>query len=79
MTQKITEFQDDWRKHTIRIHPDGSIWSTGGLTRFDPKTATFTHIKEVPTAYGIALDQKGNVWFTEMTKTGAVGRSIPSP
>ncbi len=37
VTQKITEYQDDWRKHTIRIHPDGSIWSTGGLTRFDPE------------------------------------------
>ena len=37
-TEKISEFQDDWRKHTIKVHPDGSIWSTGGLTRFDPKT-----------------------------------------
>jgi streptogramin lyase/cytochrome c5 len=77
VTQKITEFQDDWRKHTIRIHPDGSIWSTGGLTRFDPKTGTYTHIKEVPTSYGIALDQKGTVWFTEMTKTGAIGKVDP--
>jgi virginiamycin B lyase len=76
-TQQITEFQDDWRKHTIRIHPDGSIWSTGGLTRFDPKTQTFTHIKEVPTAYGIALDKEGNVWTTEMTKTGFLDKVDP--
>jgi len=76
-TQQITEFQDDWRKHTIRIHPDGSIWSTGGLTRFDPKTQTFTHIKEVPTAYGIALDKQGNVWTTEMTKIGTLDKIDP--
>ena len=76
-TQKITEYPDDWRKHTIRIHPDGSIWSTGGLTRFDPKTGTYTHIAEVPSAYGIALDPKGNVWFTEMNRTGSIGKVDP--
>jgi virginiamycin B lyase len=76
-TQQITEYPDDWRKHTIRIHPDGSIWSTGGLTRFDPKTGIFTHIKEVPSAYGIAIDQKGTIWFTEMTRTGAIGKVDP--
>jgi virginiamycin B lyase len=76
-TQQITEYQDDWRKHTIRLHPDGSIWSTGGLTRFDPKTGIFTHIKDVPSAYGIALDQQGNVWFTEMNKNGTIGKVDP--
>jgi streptogramin lyase len=76
-TDKVTEYQDDWRKHTIRVHPDGSIWSTGGLTRFDPKTEKFTHIAEVPTAYGIALDGEGTVWFTEMTKTGTIGKVDP--
>jgi virginiamycin B lyase len=76
-TQKITEFQDDWRKHTIQVHPDGSIWSTGGLTRFDPKTQTYTHIPEVPTAYGIALDKEGTVWFTEMTRAGSIGKVDP--
>jgi virginiamycin B lyase len=76
-TQQVTEFQDDWRKHTIRIHPDGSIWSTGGLTRFDPKTETFTHIKEVPTSYGIAIDTAGNVWTTEMTRTGTLDKIDP--
>jgi streptogramin lyase len=76
-TQKITEFQDDWRKHTIQVHPDGSIWSTGGLTRFDPTTQTYTHIPEVPTAYGIALDKEGTVWFTEMTRAGSIGKVDP--
>jgi virginiamycin B lyase len=77
VTQQITEYQDDWRKHTIRVHPDGSIWSTGGLTRFDPKTGIFTHIKDVPSAYGIALDQQGNVWFTEMKSNGTIGKVDP--
>ena len=76
-TQKISEFQDDWCKHTIKVHPDGSVWSTGGLTRFDPKTATYTHIPEVPTAYGIALDKEGTVWFTEMTRAGSLGKVDP--
>jgi streptogramin lyase/cytochrome c5 len=76
-TEKFTEYQDDWRKHTIIEHPDGSIWSTGGLTRFDPKTETFTHIKEVPSAYGIGVDKSGNVWFTEMNKTGTIGKVDP--
>jgi virginiamycin B lyase len=76
-TQKISEFQDDWRKHTIKVHPDGSVWSTGGLTRFDPKTGAFTHIPEVPTAYGIALDKEGTVWFTEMTRSGSLGKVDP--
>jgi len=76
-TQKITEYADDWRKHTVAVHPDGSIWSTGGLTRFDPKTETFTHIPEVATAYGIAVDKAGQVWFTQMTKTGFIGKVDP--
>jgi len=77
VTQKVTEYQDDWRKHTIRVHPDGSIWSTGGLTRFDPKTEKFTHITDVPSAYGIALDKAGTVWFTEMNNVGTIGKVDP--
>jgi len=74
-TQKITEYQDDRRKHTIRIDPKtGQVWSTGGLSRFDPKTETFAHIPEVPTSYGIALDADGNAWFTELLKTGKIGK-----
>jgi virginiamycin B lyase len=72
-TQAIEEYQDSWRKHTIKIHPDGRIWSTGGLTVFDPKTKTYTHIADAPNTYGIDLDSKKNVWFTEMMKGGKVG------
>jgi hypothetical protein len=31
----------------------------------------------VPSAYGIALDKEGTVWFTEMNKTGTVGKVDP--
>ena len=29
-----------------------------------------TRFEEVPTAYGVALDQGGNCWFAEFTKDG---------
>ncbi len=74
-TKEITEYQDTVGKHTVRIDPKtGMVWSTGALSVFDPKTEKFTHIPEVPTCYGIALDQEGNVWFTELTATGKVGK-----
>jgi virginiamycin B lyase len=74
-TKAITEYQDTVGKHTVRIDPKtGMVWSTGALSVFDPKTEKFTHIPEVPTCYGIALDQEGNVWFTELTATGKVGK-----
>ena len=53
--------RDSWGKHTIRITPDGMVWSTGGLSRFDPKSGTFTHIPEVPNVYGIAVDPQSNI------------------
>ncbi len=74
-TKQITEYQDSVGKHTVRIDPKtGMVWSTGALSVFDPKTEKFTHIPEVPTCYGIALDQEGNVWFTELTPSGKVGK-----
>jgi len=74
-TRQITEYQDTVGKHTVRIDPKtGMVWSTGALSVFDPKTEKFTHIPEVPTCYGIALDQEGNVWFTELTPSGKVGK-----
>ena len=73
-TEKITEFQDTVRKHTIRIDSEGRVWSTGALSRFDPKTGAFTHIPEVPTSYGIALDKEDNAWFTELLTNGKIGR-----
>jgi virginiamycin B lyase len=73
-TKQIIEYQDTVDKHTVRIDPrTGMVWSTGALTVFDPKTEKFTHIPEVPTCYGIALDQAGNAWFTELTPNGKVG------
>jgi streptogramin lyase len=73
-TQTVTEYQDTLRKHTIRIDPKtGHVWSTGALTRFDPKTEKFDHIPEVPTSYGIALDASGNAWFTELLPNGKIG------
>ena len=74
-TKQITEYQDTVGKHTVRIDPKtGMVWSTGALSVFDPKTEKFTHIPEVPTSYGIALDQDGNAWFTELTPSGKVGK-----
>ncbi len=73
-TKQIAEYQDTVGKHTVRIDPKtGMVWSTGALTVFDPKTEKFNHIPEVPTCYGIALDQAGNAWFTELTPNGKVG------
>jgi virginiamycin B lyase len=75
VTKEITEYQDTVGKHTVRVDPKtGMVWSTGALSVFDPKTEKFTHIPEVPTSYGIALDQEGNAWFTELTATGKVGK-----
>jgi virginiamycin B lyase len=73
-TQKITEYQDDWGKHTARVDQFGQVWSTGGLTRFDPKTETFKHIADVPNAYGIALDKDENIWFAELRRDGRIGK-----
>ena len=76
-TRTITEYQDAYipgkegtvaggSKHTLRIDAQGRIWATGGpLTVFDPKTEKFTQIKEIPSAYGLALDKDGNCWFAE--------------
>jgi virginiamycin B lyase len=75
-TQKITEFPDSVRKHTVAIDPKtGMVWSTGALTRFDPKTEQYDHFPEVPTSYGIALDADGNAWATELTPTGKLVRA----
>ena len=77
-TQKITEYPDTLRKHTIKIHPSGMVFSTGGLSVFDPKTEAFTHIPEVPSAYGVDLDSAKNLWFTEMFTGGKIGKVDPA-
>jgi virginiamycin B lyase len=86
-TRTITEYQDAYiagkegtvaggSKHTLRIDAQGRVWATGGpLTVFDPKTREFTQIKEVPSAYGLALDKSGNCWFAEFVPNGKIGRA----
>jgi virginiamycin B lyase len=74
-TREITEYADTAGKHTARIDPKtGYVWSTGAMTRFDPKTEKYDHIADVPSCYGIALDQDGNAWFTELLPNGKVGK-----
>lgn len=88
-TKEITEYQDQQTpgkegtlaggsKHTLRIEPNGDVWATGGpVSKFDPKTKQFTDIKEIPSAYGIALAQDGTVWFAEFTPDGKIGKVDP--
>ena len=88
-TKQIKEYQDAYipgkegttaggSKHTLRVLPNGEVWSTGGpLSKFDPKTEKFTGYSEVPSVYGIAYDQKGKVWFAEYTPTGIIGMADP--
>lgn len=87
-TKELTEYQGSIKegiagiergsKHTLRIHPSGEIWASGNpLSKFDPKTEKFTEFPEVPTSYGIAIDQQGTVWFTEFTEDGKLGKLDP--
>lgn len=80
-TKSMTTYQDNDTetlhpsKHTVRIDPRGNLWTTGSpITRFDPKTGEFTHFKEVPSAYGIAADKDGNMWFAVLRKDGKIGK-----
>lgn len=87
-TKEITEYQDTsapagdgvlrGSKHTIRIEPNGDIWSTGApFAKFDPQTKQFTDIKEIPTAYGVALAPDGTPWFAEFAPDGKIGKVDP--
>ncbi len=76
-THKITRYKEPSRgtKHTVVVDSKGTVWSTGQpLTRFDPETETFHDFAEIPNAYGIALDKDENVWFSEFTKDGKIGK-----
>jgi streptogramin lyase len=85
-TQAITEYQHAYipgkegtsaggSKHTVRVDAMGTVWATGApLSRLDPATGKFTDYPEVPTAYGIEIDPQGNVWFTEFTENGKLGK-----
>ena len=55
------------RSHTAAIDHDGNIWVSGRpLKKLDVKTGRYTfYSEEAPDTYGIAVDQKGNVWFAQ--------------
>ena len=55
------------RSHTAAVDHDGNIWVSGRpLKKFDVKTGRYTFFtEEAPDTYGIAVDQKGNVWFAQ--------------
>jgi len=76
-THQITRYKEASRgtKHTLVVDSKGMVWGTGEpLTRFDPETGTFHDFAEVPTAYGLALDKDENVWFSEFSKDGKIGK-----
>jgi len=89
VTKRITEYQDSWKpgkegtldggsKHTLRVLPNGDVWSTGGpLSKFDPKEGKFVGVDSVPSVYGIATDKNGLVWFAEYTPNGGIGVADP--
>ena len=62
ITQQVTEYQDTIGKHTARVGPTGDIWFSGGKGSFNPETKKFTAYGGG--AYGVALDQKGNAYYT---------------
>jgi virginiamycin B lyase len=77
VTHKITRYREKSRgtRHTLVVDSKGMVWSTGSpLSRFDPETETYNDFTEVPSAYGIALDKDENVWFSEFTKNGKIGK-----
>ncbi|HWF36994.1 MAG TPA: carboxypeptidase regulatory-like domain-containing protein [Candidatus Acidoferrales bacterium] len=81
-TKEITEYQDEGApagqrpsKHTIRMDPTGKLWMSGSpFSSFDPKTKKFTHYDEVPSTYGVVIDNQGNAWFAVYNKDGAIGK-----
>ena len=44
------------------------------FSSFDPQTKKFTHYDEVPSTYGVIIDNQGNTWFAVFTKDGAIGK-----
>ena len=81
-TKEVTEYQDEGApsgqrpsKHTIRMDPTGKLWMSGSpFSSFDPQTKKFTHYDEVPSTYGVIVDNQGNTWFAVFTKDGAIGK-----
>ena len=56
------------RSHTAAIGHDGNIWVSGRpLKKYDVETKKWTFFSDdAPDTYGIAVDQKGNVWAGEI-------------
>ncbi len=76
-THQMTRYREPSRgtKHTLVVDAKGMVWGTGEpLARFDPETGTFHDYPEVNNAYGLALDKDDNVWFSEFTKDGKIGK-----
>jgi virginiamycin B lyase len=76
-THQISRYKEPSRgtKHTLVVDSKGTVWGTGEpLTRFDPETNTFHDYSEVSTAYGLALDKDENVWFSEFSRNGQIGK-----
>jgi virginiamycin B lyase len=81
-TKEVTEYQDEGApagqrpsKHTIRMDQDGKLWMSGSpFSSFDPQTKKFTHYDEVPSTYGIIVDNDNNKWFAVFNKDGAIGK-----
>ena len=76
-THKITRYRAPSRgtKHTLVVDSKGTVWATGSpLSRFDPETEMYHEYPEVQNAYGLSLDKDENVWFTEFSKDGKIGK-----
>lgn len=77
-TGKITKYLNNvggTQRHSMEIDAGGVVYATGApLASFDPKTGEWTNYPEVPSAYGIAIDEGGNAWFSEFVKGGKIGK-----
>jgi len=77
--------------NSMAIHPDGTIWATGGggeARQLNPATGEFkffpapaTKVRKSPGAYGMAVAGDGSVWFAEdeadlMARVDPIGAKI---
>jgi virginiamycin B lyase len=76
-TGKQTKYKGPGKTmNTVREDPNGILWVSGSpfSYRFDPKTAAYTELKDVPATYGANLDRAGNIWFDEAGGQGRIFR-----
>jgi len=74
-TGKQTKYKGPGKTmNTVREDPNGILWVSGSpfSYRFDPKTGTYTELKDVPNTYGANLDKAGNIWFDEASGQGRI-------